>query len=151
MRNPDVGNSRGCEPSNDIISVIALTGHPDDSLARRADVPANGGQCAWVEDGQHSNNLGTHAIECAAGVPEPRARQRTGELHSAVFWAGSEIEPVSPHQNNDAITRQRNGVARVHKKVSRPRPGTVRDSYSSPCLQLRSGVILTSSLPLPES
>ena len=56
MRNPNVSDSRGCEPSNDIISVIALTGHPDDSLARRADVPANGGQCAWVEDGQHSNN-----------------------------------------------------------------------------------------------
>ena len=28
---------------------------------------------AWVEDGLHSNNLGTHAMECAAGVPEPRA------------------------------------------------------------------------------
>ena len=33
-----------CEPPNDIISAIALTGHLDDSLVRRADVPANGGQ-----------------------------------------------------------------------------------------------------------
>lgn len=55
--------------------------------------------------------MGTHAIECAAGVPEPHARQRTGELHSAVFWAGSEIGPVSPHQNNDAIMSPDRGMA----------------------------------------
>ena len=40
-------------------------------------------------------------------------RQRTGEPHSAVFWAGSEIGHVSPHQNNDAIMSPSRGMARA--------------------------------------
>ena len=132
MKNSDVGNSRGCESTNDIISDIALTGHPDDSLARRA----NGGQCAWVEDGQHSNNLGTHAMECAAGVPEPRARQRTDELHSAVFWARSEIGPVSPHQNNGAIMGPGGGMARAD--VARVRTKKSHDPVREPSVILNS-------------